>query len=342
MSQYTVAVRALCEFTAKQGNLDVRFTPSPSAQEGMEGHAIVAARRGASYQSELALSGEFGRLTVRGRADGYDAAINRLEEVKTFRGQLDRQPENHRHLHWAQAKLYGWLLCQQRGLADIELALVYLDIGTQRETVFTERHTAAQLQQHFEQRCTQFLQWAEQELSHRAARNQALASLRFPHPSFRHGQRPLAVAVYNAARAGRCLMAQAPTGIGKTVGTLFPLLKAMPGQDLDKLFFLTAKTSGRALALDALSVIRGGEPSVPLRTLELVARDKACEHPQSACHGESCPLAKGFYDRLPEAREAALAARKAIWRSNFSRSPSPTTSTCRAVTPATPNRGVNS
>lgn len=100
-------------------------------------------------------------------------------------------------------------------------------------------------------------------------------------------------------------MAQAPTGIGKTLGTVFPMLKAMPGQQLDKLFFLTAKTPGRKLALDAAEVLFERSPGLPLRVLELVARDKACEHPEQACHGESCPLAKGFYDRLPAARQAA-------------------------------------
>ncbi|MEN3367419.1 MAG: excision repair protein, partial [Burkholderiales bacterium] len=116
----------------------------------------------------------------------------------------------------------------------------------------------------------------------------------------------LAETVYKAASSGRCVLAQAPTGIGKTIGTLFPLLKASPSQELDKVFYLAAKTSGRRLALDALELIRDSEPKLPLRVLELVARDKACEHPDMACHGDSCPLAKGFYDRLPQARSAAL------------------------------------
>jgi len=315
MPAYTVAVRALCEFTAKQGDLDLRFTPAPTALEGQEGHALVAARRGPAWQAELALSGSFGALQVRGRADGYDARLNRLEEIKTHRGRLDRQPDNHRALHWAQARIYGWLLCAERGLAEVELALVYFDIGTQQETVFTERRSAAELQAHFEQRCLAFLAWAESEAQHRLARDAALATLRFPHPDFRPGQRALAEAVYKGARAARCLMAQAPTGIGKTVGTLFPLLKALPTQQLDRVFFLTAKTSGRALALHALQTIsqtanpETGEatPALPLRTLELVAREKSCEHPELACHGESCPLAQGFYDRLGAARQAALA-----------------------------------
>ena len=304
---YTVAVRELCEFTAKQGDLDLRFTPAPSALEGMAGHALVASRRGPGYRAELSLSGDHGSLHVRGRADGYDPALQRLEEVKTFKGRLDRQPASHRRLHWAQAKVYGWLLCRLEHLAALEVALVYLDVGDQQETIFTERCTATELQQHFERHCERFLAWAERQSAHRSARDEALRSLAFPFGAFRGGQRTLAEAVYKAAMRGRCLLAQAPTGIGKTMGTLFPLLKAAPNQQLDKLFYLAAKTSGRQLALDALDRLGAGAPALPLRVLELVARDKACEHPDKACHGDACPLAQGFYDRLPAAREAALA-----------------------------------
>lgn len=304
---YTVAVRELCEFTAKQGDLDLRFTPAPTALEGMAGHAVAASRRGAGYRAEVALSGSYQSLRVRGRADGYDPAQQRIDEVKTFKGRLDRQPASHRHLHWAQAKVYGWLLCEQEQLAHIDVALVYLDVGTQQETVFTEHCNADDLRQHFEAQCQRFIAWAEQQVAHRAARDTALTTLTFPFGGFRTGQRPLAEAVYKAAVAGRCLLAQAPTGIGKTMGTLFPLLKAAPTQRIDKVFFLAAKTSGRQMALDALARLSNNAPALPLRVLELVARDKACEHLDKACHGESCPLARGFYDRLPAARAAAMA-----------------------------------
>ncbi|OYT94487.1 MAG: ATP-dependent DNA helicase, partial [Pseudomonas sp. PGPPP3] len=160
---------------------------------------------------------------------------------------MARQPANHRALHWAQARVYGWLLCQQLGLPAIDVALVYLDITSQRETVLREPCTAADLRTHFEALCAQFLAWAAQEQAHRSARNQALAALSFPHGSWRSGQRLLAENVYTANRG------------------------------------------------------------LPLRVLALQARDKACEHPDKACHGDSCPLARGFYDKLPAARAAAVA-----------------------------------
>ena len=305
--KYAVAVRTLCEFTAKQGDLDVRFTPSPTALEGMAGHVAVTSRRAAGYQAEITLAGEFEQLAVRGRADGYDPRQNQVEEIKTFRGDLNSMPANQRHLHWAQVRIYGHLLCQKLGLSEIKLALVYFDLASKRETVLSESVRADSLKQNFEDQCKLFLTWAEQELAHRAGRDRALGALQFPHAAFRTGQRPLAEAVYRAARAGRCLAVQAPTGVGKTMGAVFPILKAMPTQALDKVFFLTAKTSGRAVALNALTHIINSAPEMPLRILELIARDKACEYPDKACHGESCPLAKGFYDRLSGARRATLA-----------------------------------
>ncbi|WP_160108593.1 ATP-dependent DNA helicase [Pseudomonas izuensis] len=302
---YSIAVRALCEFTAKAGDLDLRFTPSPTALEGIVGHRTVASRRSEGYQSEVALEGLYQNLTVKGRADGYDPAQNCLEEVKTYRGDLSKQPANHRQLHWAQAKIYGWLMCRKLELAQIDLALVYFDIVSEKETCLVETFSATQLQQFFELHCALFLNWAEQEMVHREGRNRAAQALAFPHAGFRPGQRHLAESVFKAVSTGRCLMAQAPTGIGKTVGTLFPMLKALAPQQLDKVFFLTAKTPGRKLALDAAQVILESADAPPLRVLEMIARDKACEHPDKACHGESCPLAQGFYDRLPAARQAA-------------------------------------
>ncbi|RAU42213.1 ATP-dependent DNA helicase [Pseudomonas sp. RIT412] len=307
--EYCIAVRALCEFTAKAGDLDLRFTPSPTAQEGIAGHRIVAARRGEGYRAEVSLAGRFHELSVKGRADGYDPALNRLDEVKTYRGDLDNLPANHRQLHWAQAKVYAWLLCQQLQLTEIDIALVYFNIVTEQETLLTQRCGAEELHAFFDAHCERFLAWARQELAHVQARNHALTELKFPHLDFRSGQRELAESVYKAVSTGRCLMAQAPTGIGKTIGTVFPMLKATPRQKLDKVFFLTAKTPGRQLALEALRVIGESALAVQLRVLEMVARDKACEYPTQACNGDSCPLAKGFYDRLPAARSAALAQR---------------------------------
>jgi DNA excision repair protein ERCC-2 len=302
----SVAVRALCDFAARAGDLDLRFSPSPSGSDGVAGHGTVTARRAAGYQRELPLSARFDALTVTGRADGFDPVARQVEEIKTHRGDAALIAPNQRALHWAQARVYGWMLCQQLSLDQIGVALVYFNIDTGEETLLTETQSASDLRAHFEALCQRYIVWAREEAAHRAGRDAALRALAFPFATFRSGQRRLAENVYRAQGRKkadeRVLMAQAPTGIGKTLATLFGALKAAPDQGIDKVFYLTAKTPGRQLALDALRRLsRSGQ----LRVLERVARDKACEHPDKACHGDSCPLAQGFYDRLPQARAAA-------------------------------------
>jgi DNA excision repair protein ERCC-2 len=253
------------------------------------------------------LAADYGALVVRGRADGYDPHARQLEEFKTYRGDISRIPANHRALHWAQLRIYGWLLCRARELSEVRLALVYFDIATEEETVLVEVQSARALQEHFAQHCQRFLEWTESEASHRVSRDKALQGLRFPHAAFHAGQRQLAEAVYRGVLHGRSLLVQAPTGSGKTIGTLFPALKAMPAARLDKVFYLVPKTSGRRLALDALREITAPRGALPLRILELVARKTACEYPDNTCDGAGCPLARGFYGRLPAARAAAMA-----------------------------------
>src|SRR5262249_5470228 len=159
------------------------------------------------------------------------------------------------------------------------LALVYFDVISERETALVEHHSAESLEQYFAEQCERFIGWARQEAAHRIARNAALASVRFPVPTFHPGQRQPAESVDRTIRRGSALLAQAPTGIGKTIGTLFPALKAMPTEGLDRIFCLVAKTPGRRIALDALARIAPR----PLRALELVAREKSCEHPDREC-----------------------------------------------------------
>ncbi|MFN2359978.1 MAG: ATP-dependent DNA helicase [Marinobacter sp.] len=301
-----VAVRTLCEFAARQGDLDLRYTPAPTSEEGIVGHGAVQARRGPRYQSEVPLAGQCGGLMVSGRADGYDPFASRLEEIKTHRGDLSRVREAQRNLHRSQLRVYGALLCRQEKLKRIDLSLIYYDVGKDRETPVTETASAEELWQELETLCAVYRGWAEQEASHREQRDQALSQLVFPFPDFRPQQRALAETVYKNSVRNRKLLLEAPTGLGKTLGTLFPALMAMPAARQDRLFYLTSRNTARHLAVDAVHLLREKQPvSLPLRTLELVAKDHACEHPDKACHGDSCPLAKGFFDRLPDARAEA-------------------------------------
>ena len=274
MSAYTIAVRELCAFTAKAGDLDLRFTPSPSADEGIAGHKAVASRRGASYRAEVSVQDSHEELVVRGRADGFDETNGIVEEVKTFRGDLTRLPENQRALHWAQAKVYGAMLCKAFSLARLTVRLVYFDVDSGEQTSLEQSCSAAELADHFAVQCRTFLQWARSELAHRTARDAALRDLAFIHPDFRTGQRQLAEQAYLAAKRGRVLLAQAGTGIGKTLATLFSTLKATPAKGINKVFFLTAKSSGHEPPLAALNQLIAGNAGTPLRVLELIARTK--------------------------------------------------------------------
>ncbi|WP_374675129.1 ATP-dependent DNA helicase [Ideonella sp.] len=315
--RWTVAVRVLCDLAAREGDLDHRFNPSPTAEQGQAGHLAATRRRPPGWKAEVALAAEVavpgGVLRVRGRADGVDDAGRCVEEVKTCRGDPARLPANQRTLHWAQAMVYGALCCAAATAPDWEVAVVYVDaVSHEAHPRVARRVPAAELQDFLHRLAGRYAAWAAREAVHRVERDAALRGLAFPHGRFRAGQRELAEAVFRSARHGRVLLAQAPTGIGKTVGTLFPALRAVPEAGLDKVLFLTAKGSGRLAALEALRQVLGGhDPAATaparVRVLELTARDKACEHPGSACHGDSCPLARGFYDRLPAAREAAAA-----------------------------------
>lgn len=317
-----VAVRTLCEFAARHGDLDYRYTPAPSAEEGIAGHQAIQANRGYGYQSEYPLTGQCLGLELSGRADGYHPHRNRLEEIKTHRGDVARIREHQRALHRAQLRAYGALLCRQENRSDLELALVYYDTGRNRETVLTETASADELWQDLEALCRIYRAWAEQEEHHREQRDELLSQLGFPFPDFRPRQRQLAETVYKNALRGGSLLLEAPTGLGKTLGTLFPALKAMPADGQDRLFYLTCRNTARQLAMDAVEKLRQGHDGGrhwPMRTLELVAKDDACEHPDKACHGEACPLAKGFFDRLPDARAEAAQTRETLTRDVLAR-----------------------
>ena len=268
---------------------------------------LLASRRRAGYEKEIALEAEHGELHVRGRADGYDSAKNQLEEFKTYRGQ----PRAHagkstRPALGAAAHLRRVVVPSTRRCRKSNSRWCISTSPPRQETSILEHYSAAA------SRPTSG-HTASGSLAGRARKRPTASRVtRHSKPCASHfrastpGQRDLAEAAYKTIRRGGALLAQAPTGIGKTLGTVFPALKAMPGAGLDRLFYLSAKTPGRRLALDALAHINRSSPANPLRVLELVARDKACEHPDKECAGDSCPLARGFYDRLPAARAAAV------------------------------------
>ncbi|MDT0635180.1 ATP-dependent DNA helicase [Spectribacter hydrogenoxidans] len=302
---FSASVRAFCAFVARRGDLDHRFTPSPTAAQGMAGHAAVARRRPGDYHTEVPITGIINGLRLSGRIDGVAASPLAIEEIKTFRGRYDRIPENHRALHRAQLETYGALYCREHRLTRIELRLVYYDVDHRQEHVEPWLADADALEAALIEQADCYLKWADAQADHVRRRNAALRDLTFPHAQPTVGQAQLMTAVDTAIREQTDLLAQAPTGVGKTLGTLYPALAALGNGQLDRLLYLTAKTSAQQEAVKALDSLAVDERPLPLRRLVLAARDRACEHPDKACHGQSCPLARGFFDRLPAARQAA-------------------------------------
>lgn len=301
----SVSVKTLVEFAAKSGSLDRRFTPSPSGQEGIEGHKYVTNNRPSDYKTEYSLDIEYLDLHLRGRADGYSASRHCIEEIKTFYGDVNKIPANHRDLHWAQAKCYGWMFCAQTQCNSINIAVIYFNLHTHQEYRYEQTWNAIDLQDYGATLVKKYQHWQavlDQRQAHLA---NWIDQLPFPHAKMHHAQRQMAEAVYKAAATGRSLLAEAPTGTGKTLAALFPALKALIHTPVDKLFYLTAKTTGKHLALQTLRLIASDKDNAPLRSLELTAREKICLEPEKQCLGDACPYAFDFYGKLDAARQAA-------------------------------------
>jgi DNA excision repair protein ERCC-2 len=317
-SSYRISVRALCEFTGRAGDLDRRFASSPTARQGIAAHQLVARRRSPQHQIEMPLEYRQGPVHVVGRADIFDPEGKELEEIKSCLGPPRSRASAHRSMNRAQLRTYGAMLCRAQGLQRIRLTLTYFDLLSETEHRESEDCDAQALIAELNERCEAFAAWARQEIAHRDSRDRSLSELAWPFGEFRAGQHDLAAAVYRSVRTGSLLRMQAPTGIGKTLGAIYPALRAVAAARTDRIFYLTAKGTGRQNAIAAMRrLIDPPRPSdittrpsdITIRVLELVAREHACEHPDRECHGDSCPLARGFHDRLPAARQLAVSRR---------------------------------
>ncbi|VUD68774.1 hypothetical protein TDB9533_04133 [Thalassocella blandensis] len=299
----TISVKTLVEFSAKTGSLDRAFTPSPSAEQGMEGHKLVQASRPASYMAEKACQIEMLGLSISGRADGYCPDTHCVEEIKTFYGEPDRIPENHQALHWAQALCYAYMMCVEQGRTQMSVALIYFELHKQKEFRIEQSWQVSELKTYVENLAQRYLQWHALEQQRLQTRNTWISTLEFPYARMHDSQREMAEAVYKAAVHECQLMVQAPTGTGKTLAAIFPSLKALYHSSIDKIFYLTAKGTTKQLALDAVNLLakHGSE----LRVLEITAIEKACHFPEKQCNGNSCPYALGFYDKLAHVRQVA-------------------------------------
>ncbi|MEE9253635.1 MAG: ATP-dependent DNA helicase, partial [Pseudomonadales bacterium] len=277
--------------------------------EGIRAQRRLQRSRSEGYRREVALSldveGE-PNITVNGRADGVDESelVPVIEEIKSTRTDLDVFHAHHASAHWAQGMLYGYLYARECGHEQVCVRLIYIHLDTREQRVHERICEIDALKQFFTDTVHRYRHWLAKEGARIKERDQALARLAFPQERFRNGQRRLAEAVYRAIHVGGTLIAEAPTGIGKTLGTLYPAVKALGRGRVHRIFFLTAKGTGAAAASNAVDMLR--RTGTPLRCVELTAKAKICFNPDRACDPEQCSYARGYYDRVRPALEALL------------------------------------
>jgi Rad3-related DNA helicase len=242
-------------------------------------------------------------LQIRGRIDGLLITSEQvlLEEIKTVQGTWDHKADP---LHWAQAKFYAFMHAQEMGLKQVVLQLVYLELPAGKVTEFRQTLSFIELSDFFAATTAVYADWLRERHHWCVARNASIAALAFPFPAYRPGQRELAVAAYRVMATGGRLFLAAPTGIGKTISVLFPAVKALGEGKLERIFYLTARTVGRAIAEKALVDLR--RAGLKLRAVTLTAKGKVCVREGHPCDPLTCPLARGYYDRIKPAILEAL------------------------------------
>jgi Rad3-related DNA helicase len=316
---HTVQVRELVEFVLRRGDLGAerQFVGPDRALAGIQGHQKIQRSRPAGYQTEIpveqVVDGDEFTLHIRGRIDGLLATPQTvlLEEIKTVQGTWDRVADP---LHWAQVKFYGFIHAHRHALNELAIQLVYLELETGKVTEFRQIFSFAELSDFFAATTALYVDWLRERHQWCQERNESIQGLAFPFPDYRPGQRDLAVAAYRVLANGGRLFLAAPTGIGKTISVLFPAVKALGEGKLERIFYLTARTVGRAIAEKALADLRQG--GLKLRAVTLTAKEKLCVRAGQPCDPLTCPLAIGYYDRVKPAIRDAL-GREEITRSTL-------------------------
>ncbi len=314
-----LSVRELVEFVLRSGDIDSRQAAGgkkAAMQEGSRLHRKIQRRMGASYQAEVAmkyiLEEENFRLQIEGRADGVIEETNgwAIDEIKCMYMDISRL-EAPIPVHLAQAMCYAYFLCLDKELTSVGVQMTYCQIETEEIRRFREEKTAQELKTWFAGLIGEYKKWADYQYVHHLRRQESLKKLTFPYP-YRRGQKELAVDVYRSIIRKRNLYIQAPTGIGKTLSTLFPSLKAMGEGYGEKLFYLTAKTITRQVAQEGLDILR--KNGLFFSSVTITAKEKLCVLEKPECHPDACPYARGHFDRVNAAVFALIHQETAIDR----------------------------
>jgi DNA excision repair protein ERCC-2 len=304
-----ISVRKLVEFACRSGDLESPGFSAIDPQDAIRAHQKIQKQRPLEYASEVAVCGQVETepfiVEVEGRIDGVfeypDHAI--IDEIKTTNHELEML-DAHNGLHWAQAQCYGALYAVDHQFETIALQLTYYHMESRRVREMRREYNRVTLEAFLVDCVTRYAAWTARIRQWQEQRDHSLVGLGFPYRVYRAGQRTMAAAVYRGIRDGGQVLAQAPTGIGKTMAALFPALKAMGEGHTGKLFYLTARTTGRVTAETTLHILRRAGAQV--KSISLIAKQKACSNTKFECNPSACAAARGYYDRLAAAREEAF------------------------------------
>jgi DNA excision repair protein ERCC-2 len=304
-SELKIGVRELVEHVLRSGDLVFEFLGSSRPVEAIRAHQKIQKSRPDSYRSEVAIAHQVEtdrfQLIIGGRIDGVYTESERtvIEEIKTTTRNPDYFSKNENPIHWGQVKAYAYIIGKDHGLAEISTLLTYYRLDTAEIRQFKRTFSISELEIFFNDLIARYLKWAAAIIDWPAQRDGSIRDLKFPFVNYRHGQRQMVAGAYRAIRDKRQLLVQAATGIGKTIAVIYPAVKAFAEGLGDKIFYLTARTTGQLMAENALDELRA--KGLRLKSLTLTAKDKICFCPGCACHPEECEYARGHYDRINDA-----------------------------------------
>ena len=301
-------MRELVEYVLRSGDLVFEFLGSSRPVEAIRAHQkIQNSRPATSYQPEVAITYEVEtdrfRLTIGGRIDGVNTQPDQtlIEEIKTTIRDPAYFEKNEDPVHWGQAKTYAYIYGRQNGLDEIAIQLTYYQIDTGNHREIKRTYSISELEVFFNRLVSRYLKWAATLVDWSDRRDASIQDLKFPFETYRPGQRQMATEAYRTIHNGRQLLVQAATGIGKTIAVIYPAVKSLAESQDQKIFYLTARTTGQMVAEKAIAELRA--KGLRLKSLTLTAKDKICFCPRSACHPDECEFARGHYDRINAAVE---------------------------------------
>lgn len=303
MKEIKISVRNLVEFILREGDIDNRrgqVSDKNAMEAGSRIHRKIQKSMGSFYRSEVPLHVDLKMerfmLRIEGRADGIieQAGAVTIDEIKGVYRRVEEM-EAPVFVHKAQAMVYAYIYAAEHSLDTIGVQLTYCNLETEQIRRFREELEFSRLQTWFQEIIDTYMIWAEYSYTAREKRQASIAGLEFPF-EYRAGQRDMVVSVYSAIRNEKTLFVQAPTGIGKTLATVFPAIQAMGQEFGEKIFYLMAKTITRTVAVDAFERLR--EQGLVFSTVVLTAKEKICMQEECICNPELCPYARGHYDRV--------------------------------------------